>query len=144
MLSLLSPSLLFPQTFFSPLECLSDSFFYTLTATAHLEESDFLLPTLQSVIRLITRLLGYCCCCHFSILVALPVVAFPCYLRKLRIYNITFEFPSWHSRLLTGWPHLITQYLLNGSIPPPHPTAAHTTNRVNTFPPQSFCSAVGF
>lgn len=57
-----------------------------------LEESDFLLPTLQSVIRLITRLLAYCCSCHFSILVAFPCGCFPCYLRKLTIYNITFEF----------------------------------------------------
>ena len=54
------------------------------------------------------------------------------------------NFPSWHSRLLTSWPHLITRQLLHSTALSPHPTAARTTNRVNTFPAQSFCSTAGF
>lgn len=86
--------LLLPHLFLLPSHCSQELFFWTLTATAHLEESDFLLPTPavghranNQTASLLLLLLSFL---HFCWLFL--VVASPCYLCKLRIYNITFKF----------------------------------------------------
>lgn len=95
-LPLLSPSLLSLKLYFFTLEGLSDTFCLSLLSLLPplMEESDFFLPILQPVNRLISQTAGTAAAVIFPSWLLFLGVAFPCYLCELRIYNITFEFPS--------------------------------------------------